>query len=177
MVSRLERLALERHLRISDRSRLVLRILDQARAPLSVKDIYLRARPGALQVSMATIQRTVNQLTAAGLLRRLDLPARRKQYEKLHHDQRESLIDSATGRRLEFHSEGIEGLLKYALQQLGYRLLDYRLELFGIREQQSAGMSPGAGQATSEPPGDSRDSGEARTGTPAGARSRRASRH
>lgn len=85
----------------------------------------------------ATIQRTLNQLTAAGLLRCLDLHARKKQYEKVYLEHRELLIDSATGRRLEFHSKGIEELLKHALVGLGYRLLDYRLELFGVPEPES----------------------------------------
>ena len=137
MTSPLERRALQQRLRVGDRSRIVLRILDKARAPLTARDIYTRARTSPLPVSMATIRRTLNQLTAAGLLRALSSRARHKQYEKAHREQREALIDRTTGRRLEFHSEGIEELLKHTLVQLGYRLLDYRLELFGVADREA----------------------------------------
>lgn len=132
VTSQLERLALQRGLRVGERGRIVLRMLDEADVPLSVDDIYRRTRTGRSPISLATIRRTLNQLTAAGLLRRLYSESHKPHYEKIHRAQREALIDSVTGQRLEFHSEGIEGLLKHAVHQLGYRLLDYRLELFGV---------------------------------------------
>ncbi len=171
VTSQLERLALQRGLQIGERSRTVLRMLDDAGAPLSVDDIYRRTRTGRSPISLATIRRTLNQLTAAGLLRRLYSESHTPHYEKIHRAQREALIDSVTGKRLEFHSEGIEGLLKHAVHQLGYRLLDYRLELFGVPKQR--GPKHGA-------PGEESDSADSPT-TPTGVapknRSRRGPRH
>lgn len=65
------------------------------------------------------------------------LAGRAVQYKPMHGERGGSLIDAATGQRLAFHSEGIEGLLRYAVQQLGYRLIDYRLELFGLPDPAS----------------------------------------
>ncbi len=152
MTSQLERLALERHLRIGERSRVVLRILDSATAPLSVNDIYRRTRTDRAPISLATIRRTLNQLTTTGLLRRQYRPSQKPHYEKIYHAHRESLIDSITGQRLEFRSEGIEGLLKHAVQQLGYRLLDYRLELFGVPKQKFVAGSAYRGANRSRAP-------------------------
>lgn len=90
-------------------------------------------------MSLPTIQRTLNRLVASGLLRRLDLSGRKKQYEPIERQQRGSLIDAATGQRTGFHSDGIEGLLQQALRQLGYQLLDYRLELTGVALPQRRG--------------------------------------
>lgn len=132
MTNRLERLALQRRLRIGAQRRVILTILDQAREPLTAREIYQRAQASRQPVSLSTIQHTLSQLTAAGLLRRNVSARRRGRYEKVHGARRESLIDTATGDRLEFRSEGIEGLLKYAVRQLGYRLVDYQLELFGL---------------------------------------------
>jgi Fur family ferric uptake transcriptional regulator len=126
-------------------------MLDDAGAPLSVDDVYRRTRTGRSPISLATIRRTLNQLTAAGLLRRLYSESNKPHYEKIHRAQRESLIDSVTGQRLEFHSEGIEGLLKHAVHQLGYRLLDYRLELFGVPNQGAPRQESNSADSTAAP--------------------------
>lgn len=180
MTNHLERLALERRLRVGERTRLVLRILDRARTPLSVQDIYLRARSSSLSLGLPTIRRILNQLVAAALLRRLDLPGNKRKYEKVHREQRESLIDRSSGQRIEFHSEGIEGLLKHAVQQLGYRLLDYRLELFGIPESESDAEVTAvvSTPSPSEPAGEKiSSSSESPVGVHLIARSRRGPRH
>lgn len=132
MTSRLGRLALQRRLRVGRQRRIVLTILDQAREPLTAREIHRRTQAGRQSVSLSTIQHALRQLTAARLLRRVASARRTGCYEKVHGTRRESLIDTASGDRLEFHSEGIEALLKYAVRQLGYRLVDYQLELFGL---------------------------------------------
>lgn len=136
MINRLERLALQRHLRIGTQRRIVLTILDRARNPLAAREIHRHAEASLQPVSLSTIRHTLSQLTAAGLLRRIASGGRTPRYEKVHGSRRDSLIDTATGDRLEFHSEGIEDLLRYAVRQLGYRLLDYQLDLFGLPEGQ-----------------------------------------
>ena len=47
-----------------------------------------------------------------------------------HHDH---LIDMSTGKGIEFHSRVIEDLQATVAKELGYFLVDYRLELFGTR--------------------------------------------
>lgn len=144
MTNRLERLALQQRLRIGAQRRILLKILDQARGPLTAREVYQRAQASRQPVSLSTIQHTLSRLTAAGLLRRVAAGGRKAWYEKAHGARRESLIDTATGDRLEFRSEGIEGLLQYAVRQLGYRLIDYQLELFGLPD---GGPDPHLGEA------------------------------
>jgi Fur family transcriptional regulator, ferric uptake regulator len=134
VISRLERLALQRRLRIGPQRRIILQILEAASDQPTAQEIYQRAQTSDRHISLSTIRHTLAKLTEAGLLRRLKPPRSKARYEKAGPQHRESLIDAGSGRQLEFRSEGIEGLLQYAVQQLGYRLLDYRLELFGVPE-------------------------------------------
>lgn len=56
-----------------------------------------------------------------------------------HHDH---LIDLKSGRVIEFRNEEIERLQEAIAVRLGYRLVDHRLELYGI----PLGPPPGSGE-------------------------------
>lgn len=62
----------------------------------------------------------------------------------------EQLIDVRSGRRREFRSAEMRLLLEEIARALGYRLLDYRLELFGTAR--CAGSSDGSGERTPRGP-------------------------
>jgi Fe2+ or Zn2+ uptake regulation protein len=69
-----------------------------------------------------------------------------------HH---EHLIDAETGKVLEFRDSAIEALLRSAASCLGYRLLQYRLEVFGEMQTSprkdlcGAGLPAQGGRSTS----------------------------
>jgi Fur family ferric uptake transcriptional regulator len=46
-----------------------------------------------------------------------------------HHDH---LIDVATGSVIEFRNEDIEKLQRRVAEELGFELIDHRLELYGV---------------------------------------------
>ena len=46
-----------------------------------------------------------------------------------HHDH---LIDMSSGKVIEFRSDKIERLLTKAASQLGYRIVEHRLELYAV---------------------------------------------
>jgi Fur family ferric uptake transcriptional regulator len=154
VTNRLERLALQRHLRISERRRIILQVLDKAQGPTTAQEVYRRTRETYQGISLSTIHRTLNLLTEAGLLRRLEFGVHKTRYEKADAQRHDRLIDVRTGRLLEFRSEGIEGLLKHIVHELGYRLLDYRLDLFGTPERSAANRAapPIESQARSTDP-------------------------
>ena len=68
----------------------------------------------------------------AGIIARLDFRDGRSRYEELpsrHHDH---LIDMKTGAVVEFEDEEIERLQELIAERLGYKLVDHRLELYGV---------------------------------------------
>ena len=68
----------------------------------------------------------------AGILERHDFGDGRARYEaaaETHHDH---LIDVETGRVIEFTDEELEALQRHIAERLGFRLVDHRMELYGV---------------------------------------------
>ena len=73
------------------------------------------------------------EVLSTGILDRHDFGDGRARYEaapEAHHDH---LIDVETGKVVEFVDPEIEALQKQIAAKLGYRLVDHRLELYGVR--------------------------------------------
>ncbi len=146
MTSRLEQHCLDRGLRLSGRRRVVLRVLDEATDHPCAEEIHDRAVALDPEISLATVYRTLNMLAKAGLLSRLALGDHRTRYEEAGPEHHEHLIDVQTGQVREFRDEGIEALVRQVAAELGYRLIDYRLELFA--EQEAPVSRPAAGPSS-----------------------------
>ena len=86
----------------------------------------------ALTRSIPTVYRTVRLFEEAGIIARHDFRDGRSRYEEateVHHDH---LIDMKTGKVVEFVDEEIEALQEAIARKLGYKLVDHRLELYGM---------------------------------------------
>ena len=97
-----------------------------------MEKVYERASAIDPGISIATVYRTVRLFEEAGILDRHDFGDGRSRYEpapEAHHDH---LIDVTTGRVIEFVNEEIEKLQRRVAEELGFDLVDHRLELYGI---------------------------------------------
>ena len=56
----------------------------------------------------------------------------RARFEEVPEEHHDHLIDVKTGDVVEFHSEEIEKLQIEIAERLGYKLVDHRLELYGV---------------------------------------------
>lgn len=75
----------------------------------------------------------------AGILERHDFRDGRSRYEEVTEEHHDHLIDVETGEVLEFRNEKIEELQKLIAEELGYDLIDHRLELYGKRRDRKTG--------------------------------------
>src|ERR1700712_874574 len=119
-------------MRMTEQRRVVARVLSQAHDHPDVEELYRRAHAVDPHISIATVYRTVRLFEEAGIIERHDFRDGRSRYEEapdVHHDH---LIDMRTGKVVEFVDEEIERLQSLIAQRLGYRLVDHRLELYGI---------------------------------------------
>ena len=131
--SRIERLCIERGLKMTGQRRLIARVLSEAEDHPDVEDVYRRALALDNKVSIATVYRTVRLFEEAGILDRHDFGDGRSRYEaapEAHHDH---LIDVETGKVIEFVDPELEALQKVIAERLGFRLVDHRMELYGVR--------------------------------------------
>jgi Fur family ferric uptake transcriptional regulator len=131
-VDRIEKLCVEKGMRMTDQRRVVARVLSVAKDHPDVEELYRRAHAEDPHISIATVYRTVRLFEEAGIIERHDFRDGRSRYEEapdVHHDH---LIDMRTGRVIEFVDEDIEKLQQAIAKRLGFRLIDHRLELYGV---------------------------------------------
>lgn len=131
MKQTVEELCTAKGLRMTERRRIIVRVLDGADDHPDVPSIHARAVKADPHISISTVYRTVRLFQDAGILTRHhfgDGPSRFEAEPDGHHDH---LIDLSTGKIIEFHSQEVERLQKAIAEELGYRLVGYRLELLG----------------------------------------------
>jgi len=127
-----EALCAEKGLRITDQRRIIARVLSEALDHPDVEAVHARAAVLDPGISIATVYRTVRLFEEAGILERHEFGDGRARYEaasEAHHDH---LIDVETGRVIEFVDPELEALQKAIAEKLGFRLVDHRMELYGV---------------------------------------------
>ena len=127
MAGQLERICLERDMRMSGLHRVILHILDEARDHPCADEIRRRVRLTDPRISLATIYRTLNILAEAGVLSRVEFGDGKTRYEEAGAAHHEHLIDVETCKVIEFCDDAIEALLHSAASRLGYHLVQYKL--------------------------------------------------
>src|SRR5438046_4952761 len=132
MTSRLEQLCLDKGLKMTEQRRVIARVLSDSADHPDVEKVYRRATAIDPRISIATVYRTVRLFEEANILARHDFGDGRSRYEEMPSDHHDHLIDLQTGRVIEFKNEVIERLQRQVAEQLGFRLVDHRLELYPV---------------------------------------------
>jgi Fur family ferric uptake transcriptional regulator len=133
MESRIERLCVERGLKMTGQRRVIARVLSEAADHPDVEELYRRASVLDERISIATVYRTVRLLEEKGILERRDFGGGRARYEPTEHGHHYHLIDIETGKVIEFADAEHERVMQAIAARLGFELVSLRLELFGRR--------------------------------------------
>ena len=131
--SRIERLCVERGLKMTGQRRVIARVLSGSEDHPDVEELYRRAAALDGRISIATVYRTVRLLEEKGILARRDFGGGRARYEPTAHGRHYHLIDVETGKVIEFEDAEHERLMQAIAARLGFDLVSHRLELFGSR--------------------------------------------
>ena len=131
-VDRLEKLCVERGMRMTDQRRVIARVLSTAHDHPDVEELYRRAHAVDPHISIATVYRTVRLFEEANIIERHDFRDGHSRYEEAPDTHHDHLIDMKTGKVIEFVDEEIERLQQAIARKLGYKLVDHRLELYGV---------------------------------------------
>ncbi|AOR76728.1 MULTISPECIES: Fur family transcriptional regulator [Sphingomonadaceae] len=129
----IEALCAERGLRITEQRRVIAKVLSESTDHPDVEKLHERATAIDPGISIATVYRTVRLFEEAGILDRHDFGDGRARYEaapEAHHDH---MIDVESGQVIEFVDPELEALQRQIAERLGYRLVDHRMELYGVR--------------------------------------------
>jgi Fur family ferric uptake transcriptional regulator len=131
-LTRIEKLCVEKGLRMTDQRRVIARVLSDAIDHPDAEELYRRASAIDPHISIATVYRTVKLFEDAGILERHDFRDGRSRYEEIPESHHDHLIDVQSGKVIEFRNEEIERLQRLIADELGFELVDHRLELYGV---------------------------------------------
>jgi Fur family ferric uptake transcriptional regulator len=130
--SSIEDICVAKGMRMTDQRRVIARVIAAASDHPDVEELYRRASGVDPNISISTVYRTVKLFEDAGIIERHDFRDGRSRYEPAPEEHHDHLIDLRTGRVIEFRSEEIEEMQRLIAEKLGYRLVDHRLELYGV---------------------------------------------
>ena len=131
-MTRIEKLCVDKGLRMTDQRRVIARVLSDAMDHPDAEELYRRASAIDPHISIATVYRTVRLFEESGIIERHDFREGRARYEQIPESHHDHLINLRTGQVIEFQSEEIEKLQAEVARKLGYKLVDHRLELYAV---------------------------------------------
>ncbi|MCZ8086006.1 MAG: Fur family transcriptional regulator [Brevundimonas sp.] len=130
-MERIEKLCVERGMRMTEQRRVIARVLSQAKDHPDVEELYHRASAIDPHISIATVYRTVRLFEEAGVVDKHDFGDGRSRYEEAGDDHHDHLIDTRSGDVIEFFDAEIEKLKSEIARRLGFELVGHKLELYG----------------------------------------------
>jgi len=121
---------LAKGIRVTSQRQIIVGVIEESEDHPDVDQLYRRAVQEDETISIATVYRTVKLLEEAGVIDRIEFGDGRARYEESgeHH---EHLVDVETGDVIEFYHAELEALKEQVAREMGYELVDHRLELFG----------------------------------------------
>ena len=141
MSENIEQKCLAKGLKLTDQRKVIVKVLSESKENYGesdhpdVDELYNRVSKLDSKISIATVYRTVKILEEAGILVKHDFKAGKARYEQIRESHHDHLIDVKTGEIIEFVDEEIEKLQKKVAEKYGYKLVDHKLELYGIKKK------------------------------------------
>jgi Fur family ferric uptake transcriptional regulator len=130
MAVNLEQRCIDAGLKMTGQRRIILQVLGEADDHPSVEMVHQRTKELDASISVATVYRTLNVLDDMNLVRRHDFNENYARIET-NLDHHHHLIDVNSGEVLEFQDKNLEVLIERIAAQLGFELVDHKLELYG----------------------------------------------
>ena len=136
MPETIEQKCIKKGVKLTEQRRVIAKVLDASNDHPDVEELHKRAIAIDNNISVATVYRTVRLFEESGILIKHEFGDGRSRYEnfqeKDHHDH---LIDIENGTIIEFQNQEIEMLQKKIAEELGFELVDHRLELYARKKQ------------------------------------------
>ena len=143
MSETLEEKCISKGVKLTDQRKVIVKVLSESKEKYGesdhpdVDELYNRVSKIDPKISIATVYRTVKILEEAGILVKHDFKAGKARYEQIRESHHDHLIDVKSGEIIEFVDDEIENLQKKVAEKYGYKLVDHKLELYGVKKKQN----------------------------------------
>ena len=135
MKDSIEQKCIVKGVKLTDQRRIIAKIMSESDDHPDVDELYKRVSIIDSKISIATVYRTVKLFEEFGILTKHEFKGEKARYEKLNESHHDHLIDVKTGEIIEFVDEEIEKLQKKVAEKYGYKLVDHKLELYGVKKK------------------------------------------
>jgi Fur family ferric uptake transcriptional regulator len=134
MSETIEQKCLSKGVKLTEQRKIIAKIMSDSQDHPDVDELYNRASKIDSKISIATVYRTVKLFEEAGIIAKHDFKGGKARYEELNEGHHDHLIDIKTGEIIEFVDDEIEKLQQKVAEKYGYKLVDHKLELYGIKK-------------------------------------------
>ena len=134
MTETIEQKCLAKGVKLTDQRKIIAKIMSESQDHPDVDELYRRASEIDSKISIATVYRTVKLFEESGIVTKHDFKGGKARYEELNESHHDHLIDIKSGEIIEFVDDEIEKLQKKVADKYGYKLVDHKLELYGIKK-------------------------------------------
>ena len=141
MSETIEEKCLSKGVKLTDQRKIIAQVISQSKEAYGesdhpdVDELYNRVSKIDPKISIATVYRTVKLFEESGILAKHEFKGGKARYEELNEGHHDHLIDIKSGEIIEFVDEEIEKLQKKVAEKYGYKLVDHKLELYGIKKK------------------------------------------
>ena len=135
MKDSIEQKCIEKDVKLTDQRKIIAKVMSESHDHPNVDELYKRVSKIDSRISIATIYRTVKLFEEFGILTKHEFKGGKARYEKLNENHHDHLIDVKTGEIIEFVDDEIEKLQKKVAEKYGYKLVDHKLELYGVKKK------------------------------------------
>ena len=140
-VDTIEQKCLAKGVKLTEQRKIIAKIISESKSEYgesdhpNVDELYSRVSKVDPKISIATVYRTVKLFEEAGILTKHDFKGGKARYEAMIESHHDHLIDIKTGEIIEFVDDEIEKLQKKVAEKYGYKLVDHKLELYGVKKK------------------------------------------
>ena len=134
-MNKIEEKCISKGVRLTDQRKVIADVMSNSNDHPDVDELHKKVNKIDKKISIATVYRTVKLFEESGILAKHEFKGGKARYEELNEGHHDHLIDVKSGEIIEFVDEEIEKLQKKVAEKYGYKLVDHKLELYGIKKK------------------------------------------
>ena len=118
-------------LKLTEQRKTIVKVLSDSSDHPDVESVHKRAAKIDQRIGIATVYRTIKLFEDNNLLEKHQFKGYSSRYETVR-ENHHHLIDVKSGKVKEFRNTLVDAMQKQVAKEMGYKLIDYRLELYAV---------------------------------------------
>ena len=118
-------------LKLTEQRKIIVKVLSDSSDHPDVESVHQRAVKIDRRIGIATVYRTIKLFEDNNLLEKHEFKGYSSRYETVR-ENHHHLIDIQSGKVKEFRNTLVDAMQKQVAKEMGYKLVDYRLELYAV---------------------------------------------